>query len=250
MDQERFAEICERYRTRARERTGIGTLGEKTLHAVLKDYFQEDAQFQEFTVDGYVADVVRGGEIVEIQTRDLYRLAPKISTFLVENRVTVVHPIALTKTVFWMDPETGECISQRKSNKKGKVIDILPELYGLRQFLANEKFRVCILLLNVNEYRVLDGYGKDKKKRATKLDRYPTALIDEIYLENAEDYRRFLPDKLPEEFASSDFRIAAKCDTFTAQRSLNILSQLGILECIGRKGRQKAYMISDRTENS
>lgn len=250
MDQERFAEICECYRNRARERAGIGTLGEKTLHAVLKDYFQEDTQFQEFTVDGYVADVVRGGEIVEIQTRDLYRLAPKISTFLVENRVTVVHPIALTKTVFWMDPETGECISQRKSNKKGKVIDVLPELYGLRQFLANEKFRVCILLLNVNEYRVLDGYGKDKKKRATKLDRYPTALIDEIYLENAEDYRRFLPDELSEEFASSDFRIAAKCDTFTAQRSLNILSQLGILECIGRKGRQKAYMISDRTENS
>ena len=164
--------------------------------------------------------------------------------------MTVVHPIALTKTVFWMDPETGECISQRKSNKKGKVIDILPELYGLRQFLANEKFRVCILLLNVNEYRILDGYGKEKKKRATKLDRYPTALIDEIYLENAEDYRRFLPDELSGEFTSSDFRIAAKCDTFTAQRALNILSQLGILECTGRKGRQKAYMISDRTENS
>ena len=250
MDRERFSEICMRYRDRIRERVGIGTLGEKTLHAVLKDYFQEDERFQEFTVDGYVADVVRGGEVVEIQTRDLYRLAPKISTFLVENRVTVVHPIALTKTVFWMDPETGECISQRKSNKKGKVIDILPELYGLRQFLANEKFRICVLLLNVNEYRVLDGYGKDKKKRATKLDRYPTALIDEIYLENAEDYRRFLPDELPEAFASSDFRIAAKCDTFTAQRSLNILSQLGILECIGRRGRQKAYRISGKTENS
>ena len=41
MDHERFAEICERYRNRARERAGIGTLGEKTLHAVLKDYFQD-----------------------------------------------------------------------------------------------------------------------------------------------------------------------------------------------------------------
>ena len=250
MDRERFTAICERYRNHVRERAGVGTLGEKTLHAVLKDYFQEDTKFQEFTVDGYVADVVRGGEIVEIQTRDLYRLAPKISTFLVENRVTVVHPIALTKTVFWMNPETGECISQRKSNKKGKVIDILPELYGLRQFLSNEKFRVCVMLLDVNEYRILDGYGKDKKKRATKLDRYPTALVDEIYLGCAEDYRRFLPGDLPKEFASSDFRIAAKCDTYTMQRSLNILSQLGIVECIGRKGRQKAYIISNKSENS
>ena len=244
MDQERFSEICLRYRNRIRERSGIGTLGEKTLHAVLKDYFQEDERFQEFTVDGYVADVVREDEVVEIQSRDLYRLAPKISTFLVENRVTVVHPIALSKTVFWMDPETGECISQRKSNKKGKVIDILPELYGLRDFLLNEKFRVCIMLLNVNEYRILDGYGKDKKKRATKLDRYPTALIDEIYLACVDDYRRFLPSSLPEEFSSSDFRIAAKCDLRTAQIALNIFSKLGLVRETGKKGRKKMYVIS------
>ena len=245
MDQKRFAEICMCYRDRIRERAGIGTLGEKTLHAILKDYFQEDKRFQEFTVDGYVADVVRDEEIIEIQSRDLYRLAPKVSTFIVENRVTVVHPIALSKTVFWMDPETGECLSHRKSSKKGKPLDVLPELYGLREFLLNEKFRVCLMLLEVNEYRILDGYGKDRKKHATKLDRYPTALIDEIYLEKAEDYRRFLPSDLPEKFSSSDFRIAAKCDLFTAQRALNIFSKLGLVRISGKKGRQKMYAVSD-----
>ena len=245
MDQVRFAEICLRYRESNRERSGIGTLGEKTLHAVLKDYFEPNSEYQEVKVDGYFADIAREGEIFEIQTRDLYRLAPKISTFIVENHVTVVFPIAMTKKIFWMDPDTGECLSERKSSKKGKEIDVLPELYGLRDFLLCDRFRVCLLLMDVNEYRIPDGQGKDRKKRATKLDRYPVALIDEIYLQTAEDYRRFLPEKLLPEFSSSDFRIAAKCDLYTAQRSLNILSKIGLIEAVGKKGRYKIYRIAE-----
>ena len=248
MDQVRFAEICLRYRESSRARSGIGTLGEKTLHAVLKDYFEPNSEYQEVKIDGYFADIAREGEIFEIQSRDLYRLAPKISTFIVENYVTVVYPVSLTKKIFWLDPDTGECLSERKSSKKGKEIDILPEIYGLREFLLHDRFRVCLLLMDVNEYRIPDGQGKDKKKRATKLDRYPTALIDEIYLKNVEDYRRFLPDNLPSEFSSSDFRIAAKCDLFTAQRSLNILSKIGLIRTVGKKGRYKTYTIAKFSE--
>ena len=245
MDQVRFEEICLRHRESSRARSGIGTLGEKTLHAVLKDYFEPNSEYHEVKVDGYFADIAREGEIFEIQTRDLYRLAPKISTFIVENRVTVVFPIALTKKIFWMDPDTGECLSERKSSKRGKEIDVLPELYGLRDFLFCDRFRVCLLLMDVNEYRIPDGQGKDRKKHATKLDRYPVALLDEIYLEKAEDYLRFLPKNLSSEFSSSDFRIAAKCDLYTAQRSLNILSKIGLIEMIGRKGRYKIYRIKE-----
>ena len=245
MNRERFSEICLHHRERVCERSGIGTLAEKTLHSVLKDYFEPNPEFQEVNVDGYFADIARPGEIFEIQTRDLYRLALKISTFIVENQVTVIYPIAMTKKIFWMDPDTGECLSERKSSKKGKEIDVLPELYGLRDFLLCDRFRVCLLLMDVNEYRIPDGQGKDRKKRATKLDRYPVALIDEIYLQTAEDYRRFLPEKLLPEFSSSDFRIAAKCDLYTAQRSLNILSKIGLIEPIGKKGRYKIYKIAE-----
>lgn len=243
MDQERFSEICRYHRNYIRERSVIGTLGEKTLHAILKDYFESNPEYQEVKINGYFADVAKDGEIVEIQTRDLYRLVPKISTFIVENRVTVVYPIALSKKIFWMDPVTGECLSQRKSSKKGKEIDALFELYGLRKFLLHDRFRICLLLLDVNEYRILDGQGKDKKKRATKLDRYPTALIDEIYLENKKDYLRFLPKDLPKVFTSSDFCRLSKCKLFVAQRALNILTKLGIFCVIGKEGRKNKYEI-------
>ena len=71
MDRERFLKICLRYRENIRERSGIGTLGEKTVHAVLKDYFEPNSEYQEIKVDGYFADIARKGEIFEIQTRDL-----------------------------------------------------------------------------------------------------------------------------------------------------------------------------------
>lgn len=250
MDRVRFSEICLSHRERVNDRAGIGTLSEKTLHAIVKDYFEPDHAFQEVKINGYFADVAREGEIFEVQTRALYRLAPKISTFIVENRVTVVYPISLSKKIFWMDPETGECLSQRKSSKKGKEIDVLPELYGLREFLLHEGFRVCLLLMDVNEYRIPDGQGKDRKKRATKLDRYPTDLIDEIYLENAEDYRRFLPENLPSEFSSADFRIAAKCDLYTARVSLNVLSKIGLIKEVRKKERRKLYSLAELSKNS
>lgn len=243
MDQDRFSELCEIHRNRIRERVGIGMLGEKTVHAVLKDYFEEDSRFQEVKIGKYYADIAKDGEIFEIQTRGLYRLVPKISTFIVENRVTVVYPIALSKKIFWMDPVTGECLSQRKSSKKGKEIDALFELYGLREFLLHDRFRICLLLLDVNEYRIPDGQGKDKKKHATKLDCYPTALIDEIYLENEKDYLRFLPKDLPKVFTALDFSRASKCKLFVAQRAVNILTKIGLLHVIGKDGRKNKYEI-------
>lgn len=241
MDKARFEEICDAWLVSEREKIGIGTQSEKSLHAILKRYFEPNETKHEVKVGTHIADIAREGEIIEIQTRDLYRLAPKLSTFLVENRVTVVHPIVVKKRLFWLDKETGECKSARKSNKCGKEVDLLPELYGLRTFLHHPNFRVCVILLDVNEYRALDGYGKDRKKRATKLDRIPSALLDEIYLESPEDYRRFLPEGLPSAFTSEDYRKTAGCALWIAQRALNILSNMGLIREIGKQGRSKVY---------
>lgn len=57
---------------------GIGTLGEKTLHRVLKAYFQPDPSKCEVRVGPYVADALTGSGIVEIQTRSFYKLRPKL----------------------------------------------------------------------------------------------------------------------------------------------------------------------------
>ena len=52
-----------------RQRQGIGTLSEKTVHAVLKNYYAPDQNMHEIPIDSYVADIFTGQEIIEIQTR-------------------------------------------------------------------------------------------------------------------------------------------------------------------------------------
>ena len=243
MDQARFEEICDAWLVSERERIGIGTQSEKSLHAILKIYFESDTSHHEIKIGKQIADIAKDGEITEIQTRELYRLKKKLSTFLVENRVTVVYPVIVKKRLFWLEPSTGEVKSSRKSSKGGKAVDALAELYGIREFLKNEKFHFCVMLLEVNEYRILDGYGKDKKKRATKIDTIPCSLTEEIRLHAAQDYKMFLPETLPLRFTSKDYGKTLGCPLWIAQRALNVLSYLELIREVGKDGRYKQYEI-------
>ena len=103
-----FAAAKERIIGKNRERNGIGTLSEKTVHAVLKNYYAPDETQHEIPVEGCVADIFNGKEIIEIQTRSFDRMRPKLERFLPLYPVTIVYPIPYCKHVFWIDEETGE----------------------------------------------------------------------------------------------------------------------------------------------
>lgn len=56
-----------------RIRQGIGTLSEKTVHAVMKNYYAPDTDMHEIPIENFVADIFTGQEIIEIQTRAFYK---------------------------------------------------------------------------------------------------------------------------------------------------------------------------------
>ena len=93
MDSERFDEMKNKIVCSERESGGIGTLKEKTVHAVLKDYYAADREMQEISLDGYVADIYTGTEIIEIQTANFNRMRNKLERFLPKYPVTIVYPI-------------------------------------------------------------------------------------------------------------------------------------------------------------
>ena len=98
-----------------RQRLGIGTLSEKTVHAILKNYYEPDEDRQEIPIENYVADIFAGGEIIEIQTRQFDKLRGKLSAFLPLYPVTIVYPIPREKWIIWIDEQTGELSGKRKS---------------------------------------------------------------------------------------------------------------------------------------
>ena len=224
-----------------RARGGIGTLGEKTLHAVLKYYYEADEARHEVKIGPFVADIVGEDGIVEIQTRSFERLRKKLEAWLEVCAVTVVYPIPNQKWLLWIDGETGEITKKRKSPKRGGIHDALPELYKIRQLLSHPNFALCIALVDLEEYRRLDGWSRDKKRGSTRCERIPVGLAGEHLFRCPGDYLAFVPGSLAERFTTRDLARAVKIPLRTAQTGLNILHHLGAVRRVGKQGNLYVY---------
>lgn len=245
MDQKHFEEAIKMVVGAERIRAGIGTLQEKTLHAVCKYYYGPDESSHEILINGYVADLYTGTEIIEIQNGNFNKIRDKLEVFLAEYQVTLVYPIPHTKWLIWVDEETGELSKKRKSPVTGNAYRAFSELYRIRHFLGRENLRLRFPLIDMEEYRLLNGWSKDRKKGSVRYDRIPVALFDEVVIECREDYLLFLPYDLPEIFTTADLGKAAGIPRKTAGLVLNILLGLGILERIGKQGRFYLYQIRE-----
>lgn len=246
-DRERFTEAVrlglDRF-DKYREKTGgIGTLSEKTIHAVLKNYFA-DEEFQEVKVNGFVADALTPDGIFEIQTRNFYTQKRKLEAFLPEYKVCMVYPVRYRRMVRWIDPETGEVSAGRKSPKVDRGYGIFHELYGIKEYITNENLSFCIMYLNSDEYKYLNGYGSSRKIRAGRVDGVPTELVAEVNLCDPSDYLMFIPEELRNvEFGSEALSREAGIHLDTARVTINVLCHLGVLEFTGKFGNRKIYRL-------
>ena len=221
----------------ARTRSGIGTLGEKTVHAVLKAAYEPHPDNHEIPVGGYVADIVGESGVIEIQTRELRRLREKLTAFLKVCDVTVVYPVSETEWICRTDPDTGEVV-RRKSPRRGRASDVLVQLYSLRDFLHEPRFHLRVVLLETQRYDLGRLRGRRKK-----LDRVPLAFLKEICLDRPEDYRALLPGNLPGQFTAAEYGKRAGCRPDDARMALAVLEALGLAERAGKDGRRNLYQL-------
>lgn len=244
MDQEAFQAAKEKIIGIDRQRFGIGTLSEKTVHAIVKNYCEPDEDHQEIPIENYVADIYVAGEIMEIQTRQFNKLRNKLTAFLPLYPVTIVYPIPREKWLIWIDQESGELSKPRKSPLKGTPYTVFPELYKIKMFLKDPNLRIRLLLMDMEEYKLLNGWSKDKKKGSSRYDRIPTQLIDEIEITCPEDYMQFVPYELEESFTAKEFGKAAHIPAALAGTVVHILCYIGVIKQIGKQG--KAYLYEVR----
>ncbi len=224
-----------------RQRLGIGTLSEKTVHAILKNYYEPDEDRQEIPIENYVADIYANGEIIEIQTRQFDKMRGKLAAFLPLYPVTIVYPIPHEKWIIWIDEDTGTLSRKRKSPKKGSPYAVFPELYKIKMFLKNPNLHLRLVFLDMEEYKLLNGWSKDKKKGASRYDRIPTKLVQEIEIDDPRDFLQFVPYELEGAFTSRDFAKAAHIPLSLAQVVLNILFHLETVTRVGKKGQLYLY---------
>ncbi len=224
-----------------RQRLGIGTLAEKSLHAILKNYYEPDEGRQEIPIENYVADIFADGEIIEIQTRQFDKMRGKLAAFLPLYPVTIVYPIPHEKWLIWIDEESGSLSKKRKSPRKGNPYLVFPELYKIKAYLKDPNLRLRLVLLDVEEYKLLNGWSKDRKKGASRYDRIPTELVREIELDCPQDFLQFVPFELEGAFTSKEFAAAARIPLSLAQTVLNILYHVEAVARVGKRGRLYLY---------
>ena len=101
--------------------------------------------------------------------------------------------IPAVKWITWIDPETGELGKRSRSPKKGSFYSAFRELYKISSYLDHPNLSIKLILLDMEEYRLQDGWGRDGKRGSHRYDRVPTRLVDETVINEPRDYMQFIP---------------------------------------------------------
>lgn len=238
-----FESACLKIDSSHIERTTIGTLGEKCLHLILKYSFEPEDKYHEIKIGSFYADIKNEQGITEIHTGNFNTLRRKLDVFLINNSVRIVYPIPRVKYITWIDNESGELSTPRKSPKFGSYFDCFRELYKIKTYLTNPNLIFTPVLIDVMEYRNLDGWSKDGKKGSSRFDRVPTDLCEYIDIKSVNDYKNLIPEGIDLEFTVKDFAKAAKISEGSASKAINILKYIGVIVLTGKRGRAFTYSV-------
>ncbi len=245
-NQEAFEQAKHKVLLKQNDPHGFGTLQEKTVHAVMKLYYEPDEDYHEVPIEGYIADIYTGKRIIEIQNGNFNRLRPKLEAYLPLYPVTVVYPIPHHKWLIWMEEETGALSKRHKSPVTGNVYHAFPELYKIKQFLLHPNLSFAFPLLDLDEYRLLDGWSKNRKRGSHRYDRMPLTIFDEIRIECAEDFLQLVPYELEEPFTVKEFAQAAKITRDLSSATLPLLTYMQLLTRAGKRGREYLYEVDEK----
>ncbi len=234
----RFSRLCHEELSREKVRDGIGLLEEKRLHSIFKRWICDDFEAHEQKVPGrgeksrrFVADVLtKDGEIFEIQTGDLYPMQKKIAFYMTEtdHKVTVLHPLIGKKEILWIRPETAEITTARSPVREG-VLHGVAQLKAYLPYLCTPRFHLIFPVIEAQEYRLQDGWGRGGKRGSHRYELLPRALIAVHRLSTREDFLALLP-ALPAEFTAKEFGKLTRLRGYDLYNVLAVYEGLDILE--------------------
>ncbi|MEE8593238.1 MAG: hypothetical protein V3T03_03840 [Candidatus Bipolaricaulota bacterium] len=224
-------------------RPHIGTLNEKPLHASLKAWISEPGDEFEVRIGRFVADIVRGSLLIEIQTGSTFPLKRKLNALLKHHAVHLVIPIAQQKTIITID-EIGDVVSTRKSPKRGELLDVFNHLVHLRELLGDANFSIEALLIHVEEIRRPRTTRKRRWRDWEVQERRLIEVFDHASFHHPGDYLAAIPSTLEEPFTTADLSKAIGRPRRVAQQIAYCLREMGALAVVDRKREGIRYVRS------
>jgi hypothetical protein len=219
----------------------IGTLNENALHAALKAWCTLPNDKVEVEVDGFVVDILRGEEILEIQTGNFSSIRRKLSKLTKKHSLQLVHPIPAEKWIVKLDEDGTTPISRRKSPKRGSFENVFQELVSFPKLLRRTNFSIRICLIQSEEIRVQSKNWTWRTKGWKTIEQRLLSVKEERVFQSPDDLAQLLPEPVPGIFTTEDIAHALGRPRRLAQRMAYCLRELEMIVPVGRQGNAIRY---------
>ncbi|RDV14941.1 hypothetical protein DXT99_11675 [Pontibacter diazotrophicus] len=213
---------------------GIGLRNERSLHAALKQWAALPEDKFEVPLDGYVIDMVRGDQLIEIQTRNFSAIRNKLTSLIAQHKVHLLHPVTAEKWVVQVDATGQKTTSRRKSPYKGKLTDLFEELVRIPELMTHDNFSLEVLFINEEEVRCRDGKGSKHRKRVSVVDRRLIAVVASHQFSNTKDFIAFIPKTLLQPFSNKDLAASLQLPLHRCRQITYCLRKMGAVTVVGK----------------
>ncbi len=222
---------------------GIGQLTERSLHAALKAYLARPGDRFEVKLGRYIIDIVRDDLLIEIQTRHLYALRPKLLRLLAEHPIRLVHPLPAER---WIVREARDGRqTRRKSPKRAAVCDIFTELVRVPDLAAHPNLTLEVLLVREEQHWRDDGQGSWRRGGWSLVDTRLLGVVDSAVLAAPADFAALLPAGLDDPFTNKQLAAALGAKPHISQKMTYTLKKMGLIEATGKESRSTLYRRMD-----
>jgi hypothetical protein len=225
--------------------TTIGLLNEKPLHASLKEWYRRDGDGVEVPLGGFVIDIVRGDQLIEIQTGGFSSMRAKFDTLLDRYAIRLVYPVPVKKWIVKLD-EGGSVASTRLSPKRGIAADVCAELVSFPSLLSHPNFTLEVALTAEEEVRSPDARKGWRRGGFVIEERRLVEVLETAEVASPEDLLGLVPADLPAPFTTADLATGLGRSRHLAQEVAYCLRVSGAVATVGRDKRGILYKLPDR----
>lgn len=221
--------------------SGIGTLNEGHVHAALKQHFVRRGDRTETEVDGYIVDILRGEQLIEVQTANFAAIAKKMRDLSQRHPVRLVHPIAADRWIVKLTEDGHGAETRRKSPKHGGFEDVFQELVSFPELCTNPNFEIEIVLTREEEVRRRDVRRRWRRNGWVTVDRRLLDVVATTRIRGPDDLAALLPAGLPDQFHTGHLAAALGRPRALAQQAAYCLRHCDVIRQIEKDGNTIIY---------
>jgi hypothetical protein len=216
---------------------GIGALNETPLHAALKHAVAPAGARFEVPLEGYVIDAVHQDLLIEIQTRHVGQMRPKLERLLRHHRLRLVLPVTETTWILKRGPQP----SRRRSPKRGHPADVARELVAIPDLLTHPNLEFELVLIQAEEVREHREGVAWRRRGWVTVDRHLLSILEQRRWAGAAGLLGFLPDGQPTPFGSAEVAAHSGMGRRSAQALLYCLRRIGAITAVAKVGNALHY---------